>query len=136
MAMTLAQAEREYLALEAEIKRRYYLAAPDGIERWIHDTLGEFAWSKQREILRAIQTHRKVAVPSCYGPGKSWLASRLAAHWIANHPPGTARVITTATTGAQVKAILWSEIATAHARGRLPGRLNQTEWYLPVPETA
>ena len=131
--MTTAEAEAEFRALTAEIRRRYYLHHPDGPRTWIRERLGESTWSKQDEILRLLVSHRRVAVPSCYASGKSWLAARICVWWIDNHPAGEAFVVTTATTGSQVKAILWRELGRAHARGQLPGRLNQTEWWLPVP---
>jgi len=36
----------------------------------------------------------------------------------------------TAPTGSQVRAILWRYIGRAHRKGRLPGRVNQTEWWI------
>jgi hypothetical protein len=99
---------------------------------WIRERLKRFIWSKQEEIAYSIRDHRYTAVPSCYGPGKSYIAASLAAYWIDVYPPGKATVITTATTGAQVKSILWHEISLAHAEGKLPGRLNQTEWWREV----
>ena len=72
--------------------------------------------------------------PSCHDSGKSFIAARIAAWWLASRPIGEAFVVTTAPTLTQVRAILWREIARAHRAGRLPGRLNQTEWYMPVGE--
>jgi len=97
---------------------------------FITERLGEHLWSKQVEIAEAVRDHRRVAVHSCFESGKSWLAARLVAWWIAVHAHGDAFVVTTATTGAQVRAILWREIRRAHVRGRLAGQLNQTEWWL------
>lgn len=64
----------------------------------------------------------------------SYVAARAAAWWLATHPLGDAYVITTAPTLRQVKAILWREIGRAHAKGKLFGRLNQTEWWAFMPE--
>jgi hypothetical protein len=97
---------------------------------WIEATLGEHVWSKQREIAEAVRDHRKVAVPSCHEAGKSWLASRIVAWWLSVHKPGEAFVVTTAPTTPQVRAILWREINRAHRKGALPGRTNQTEWWI------
>lgn len=102
---------------------------------WAREKLGEHLWSKQVEIAASVRDHRLTAVQSCHGVGKSWTASRLTAWWLDIHPPGEARVVTTAPTGDQVKAILWSEInaafALAQARGNpLPGRINETDWKL------
>lgn len=102
-------------------------------EAWVRERLGEHLWSKQVEILASIRDNPATAVKSCHGIGKSFIASRAAAWWVDSHPPGTARVITTAPTSDQVKAILWSEINgaanKAADRGNpLPGTVNATEW--------
>jgi hypothetical protein len=104
---------------------------------WVRGELDEHPWSVQRKILRSVVENRRTAVPSAHGTGKSYTASRIAAYWIASHPVGEAFVVTTAPTGAQVKGILWRELARAHSRGALPGRLSipkgeggQAEWYI------
>ena len=107
-------------------RKRY----PDDPVGFIRERLGEFLWSKQVEIVEAVPRHRRVAVQSCHGVGKSWLAARIVVWWISEHGAGDAFVVTTARTGAQVKAILWREIGRAHTKARLPGRLNQTEWWM------
>lgn len=97
---------------------------------WVQDRLRWMVWSKQAEIMQSILNNRRTAVRSAHGVGKSHCASLIAAWWLDTHPPGTAFVVTTAPTGAQVKAILWRYIRKAHRRGRLTGRLNQTEWHI------
>jgi hypothetical protein len=97
---------------------------------WVSYQLGDHVWSKQREILESVRDNRRTAVQSCHSSGKSWVAARIVAWWLSCHPPGEARVVTSAPTGDQVKAILWHEIGRAHALGKLPGRLNQTEWWM------
>ncbi len=97
---------------------------------WVVDRLGEFLWSKQREVGRSVVEHRRTAVPSCHETGKSFNASRLASWWIDIHPPGTATVVTTAPTFMQVRGILWKEIKRAHRKGSLAGHCNQTEWWI------
>lgn len=100
---------------------------------WVREVLGEFLWSRQREILRALQTHRKVAVKACHESSKSFTAARAGTWWIAGHPPGEARIVTTAPSGPQVSSILWAEIEKAHRRGGLPGRItlgNTPRWMI------
>jgi hypothetical protein len=92
--------------------------------------LGDHLWSKQREIVEAVATHRRVAVQSCHDIGKSFCAATAVAWWLSCWPPGEAFVVTTAPTFPQVKFILWKEIARAHRKGRLPGRTNQVEWWI------
>ncbi|MCX5285683.1 hypothetical protein [Streptomyces sp. NBC_00198] len=120
-----AEAEREQLAVQ-------YVTEP-GL--WASDKLGEHLWSKQIEIAESVRDNRLTAVHSCHGSGKSFQASRLVCWWLDTHPPGEARVVTTAPTGDQVKAILWSEIngawVKAGARGEhFIGRVNETDWKL------
>lgn len=98
--------------------------------RWVKDKLREHIWSKQVAIMEAVRDSRHTAVHSCHESGKSFIASRIVAWWLDSHPPGTAFAVTTAPTGAQVRAILWREINRAHAKGKLMGRCNQTEWWL------
>lgn len=102
---------------------------------WAADKLGEHFWSKQVAIAESVRDNRQTAVQSCHGTGKSFTVSRLTAWWLDIHPPGEARVVTTAPTGDQVKAILWSEIngafVKAQTRGNpFLGRVNETEWKL------
>jgi hypothetical protein len=49
---------------------------------WVRDRLGEFLWSKQREILEALVRHRYVAVKSAYDTGKVHGASWAVAWWL------------------------------------------------------
>lgn len=114
--------------LEAELPPpKHYPTDPVG---FITEKLRESMWSKQAEIVEAVSIHRRTAVQSCHGIGKSWTAAQLVAWWLTEHEPGEAFVVTTAPSGPQVRAILWREIGRAHAKGRLPGRTTQTEWWM------
>ena len=96
---------------------------------WVRDRIGGHLWSKQREIAEAIDRYPRVAVKACHGPGKSWTAAQIVAHWIDTHPPGDAFAVTSAPTDPQVKAILWREITKAHKAGDLPGRVTlDAQW--------
>jgi hypothetical protein len=105
---------------------------------WARDVVKTETYSKQREIMRAVEMEiPKIAVPSCHSAGKSKTASLVAARWLARWPPGTARVVTTAPTFHQVRAILWNEINALHSKAvdehgnkLLPGRITQTEWWI------
>jgi hypothetical protein len=117
------------LSSQKEAGARYarYVDDPVG---FVREVLGEELWSKQREIAESVRDHRHVAVRSAHDTGKSFVASRLAAWWLSVHAPGDAFVVTTAPTFAQVRAILWREINRAHRKGKLVGRVNQTEWWI------
>lgn len=118
---------REAHSGDEDESRQGWLRDPTG---WILQRLREPIWSKQREIAESIRDHRRTAVKASYDVGKSFLAARICAWWLSTHNPGEAFVVTTAASFAQVRAILWREINRAYVRGSLPGRVNQTEWWL------
>lgn len=98
---------------------------------WAREHLGVYLWSAQRSIMRSVVEHRKTAVQSCHGIGKSFIAAATAAWWIEGHPPGEALVVTTAPSGDQVRLILWGEIRAMQERGGLPGTITRgriPEW--------
>lgn len=98
--------------------------------RWVRERVGGDPWSRQRVILESVRDHPRTAVHSCHSTGKSWTAAQCVAWWIDVHPAGTALAVTTAPTGAQVKGVLWRYINRLHESNGLPGRVNQTEWYV------
>lgn len=92
---------------------------------------GDHLWTAQQAICSSVVAHTRTAVQSCHGIGKSFISARLALWWIDSHPPGTAIVVTSAPTYAQVHAILWEEIRKGHRRAKLPGHvLKSDEWQL------
>ncbi|MFM9629377.1 terminase large subunit domain-containing protein [Streptomyces galilaeus] len=130
-ALAVAAGRLEDQAEESAVAEQY--ADDPGL--WARDKLGVHLWSKQVQIAESVRDNRQSAVQSCHGIGKSFLAAQLVAWWLDIHPPGEARVVTTAPTGDQVKAILWSEIngafSKAESRGRpFLGRINETDWKL------
>jgi hypothetical protein len=86
----LAQAKTNMLAME---KREAY---KHDIALWAKDRLGIHLWSKQVEIANAIVSHKKVAVKSCHGSGKSYFASILVAWWVDTRYGTEAVVVSTA----------------------------------------
>jgi hypothetical protein len=90
---------------------------------WCEDILGEEMWSRQMDLMDAVADHRYVAVKSAHSTGKSWTGGRLTAWWLEVHPEGSAFVVTSAPTQPQVEAVLWREIARAHTKGKLHGRI-------------
>lgn len=129
--------EAEELTLMDRLARRFEAPRvhPDPV-RWAEDVVDAELYSKQREILRLIEFVPKLAVPSCHSSGKTRTAALAAARFLAKYPPGTARVVTTAPSGGQVRGVIWNEInaifdhANEKRRGALPGRVNQTEWWI------
>jgi phage terminase large subunit len=80
-------------------------------------------WSKQRAILESVRDHQRTAVRSCHGPGKTATAARAVLWFLAVYPGS--RIITTAPTTAQLRDVLWREIAQGHrdAKGFIGGEL-------------
>ena len=113
--------------LDAEITNPWARFENDPVG-FVEEGLGETLWSKQREILESIRDNKRTTVPACHAPGKSHLAARAVAWWIAVHPPGTAIAITTATTFKQVRNIMWAQIRRVHMAHNLPGEILTTEW--------
>ena len=70
--------------------------------------LGAKPWEKQEEILDAVQVHNRVAVRSCNGSGKTFIAAHAVLWWLMCFPDSL--VITTAPTEHQVRDVLWREI--------------------------
>lgn len=97
---------------------------------WIQKTLDITLWSKQRQIVEALQKNKKVAVQSGHGIGKSMTASVAAVHWVATHPPEETLVVTTAPSRHQVSAILWEEIRKLHRKGKLAGEVQRSDRWL------
>jgi hypothetical protein len=117
-------------AVESATRNDHYRTDP---KAWVHDRLNGFLWSRQADIAQSVVTNRRTAVQACHGVGKTQLAAFLATWWLDVHPPGEAFVVTTAPTGAQVRAILWRYIGRAVATlGRPDLRTNQTEAHLGV----
>ena len=71
-------------------------------------------WGKQAQILRSIKRNRRVAVRSCNGSGKTFVAACAVIWWLMAHPNDPAMVVTTAPTQHQVRDLLWREIRTLY----------------------
>lgn len=100
---------------------------------WVHDKADEYLWAQQRAVIESVRDNRYTAVPSCHDSGKSYVASRAIAWWMESHPVGSAFVVSTAPTAAQVSAILWRELNKVHGRAGLRGRINRAgypQWYI------
>ncbi len=96
---------------------------------WVSDRLGEFLWSKQREILEAVVRHRYVAIKSAHDTGKSHSASRAVAWWL------DTREDPFATTTAPDDKTGSRDLVAIHRAGsserQPPGRITlDDEWYM------
>lgn len=99
---------------------------------WVRSNEEE-VWSQQEAILESVKHNRYTAVHSAHDLGKSFIASRIIAWWIATHPPGSAFVVSTAPSAAQVSAIMWREVTKIHRKAGLVGQINRAgypQWFI------
>lgn len=104
-------------------RMRSYRTRP---EQFARDVLGSRWWSRQREVGRLVARHRRIAVKSANGVGKTYLAADLALWFLYTHRPSI--VLTTAPTWRQVRHLLWEEIRRRFraVQPPLPGKLLHT----------
>ncbi len=83
---------------------------------FVRERLGCEPWTKQAAILEAVRDHERVAVRSCNGSGKTFIAAHVVIWWLMCNSRATA--VTTAPTDRQVRRLLWREIASIHHANR------------------
>ncbi len=96
--------------------------------RFASDTLGVRLWSKQEEVLRAVERERRVAVKSGNGLGKDFTAAVAVLWYVHAHDPAIA--LSTAPTFRQVRHVLWRQIHRLYrnASDTLGGTMLDTRW--------
>lgn len=128
MTATLPEAPRSKYEVAADIVDPPNLRYRRDPVAWAEERAGLELWSKQREILYSLRDNPNTAVKSMHSAGKSFACAVATCWWIDVHPPGLARVITTAPTSSQVDAVLWFEIGRLHRRLGLIGDCKIREW--------
>lgn len=101
---------------------------------FVEECLGVSLWEKQKDVLRAMVDHRRIAVKSGHGTGKTFVTACGVLWWLYSRQ---GLVITTAPTWEHVEGVLWREINANANRApvRLPGEAFLTErrvspeWY-------
>lgn len=95
--------------LEAFIARYGPAAGADGSERYFTEVLGVTLDDWQRDVARAVgDEHRQIAIASCHGPGKTFVAAGCITRWLATHFP--LKVAITAPTKGQLEDALMAEV--------------------------
>ncbi len=104
---------------------------------WVRNVLRARPWGKQAEVLEAVRDHPRVAVRSCHGAGKSFIAGQVILWFTYSFSPSI--VLSTAPTWRQVEKLVWKEVRASYARaGCLGGNLLpkrpelqivQDQWY-------
>jgi hypothetical protein len=115
------------MLLDAEMVNPWAQYEGDPI-RFITEGVGESLWSKQKEICQSVIDNQRTAVAACHAPGKSHLAARLVAWWVASNAPGTGMAITIAPTHRQVRNIIWPHIRRVANLIHLPGEVLTQTW--------
>ena len=113
-------------AADVEAGTPYYLWSDDPVG-FVEDVLGETLWSLPKQIMRAVATTKRVAVPSCYGSSKTWSAARMALWKAFTGPVGPTLIVTIAPRWSQVYRQMWPEIRKAHAKAGLPGHVDMAQ---------
>lgn len=105
------------------LRFKYYENDPDGFAK---EVLGVTLWSKQLEILEATRNHRRVAVKSGHGVGKTFSMAVLILWWLYARQ---GLVVSTAPSKEHVEQVLWREVRmlAANAKLNLPGEQFLTE---------
>jgi len=111
--------------IKTKIKAKSQLSEIDLIKKaqaeplwWMSECCGWYLWEKQQEIVQALITHDRVAVPAAFGVGKTFLAGRIVPYWLNTRPKSI--IVTTAPTARQVKDLLWAEIKDAYQTTKMP----------------
>jgi phage terminase large subunit len=104
-------------------RERYVAWATTDPVGWASKVLGADYSPIQAEMATAVRDHEQVAVRSCHASGKTWLAGRLALHWVAADSGSIA--ILTGPTFRQVQENSWAELVSAYrpVAGLLSGRM-------------
>jgi len=119
-AMRAASAELEQAALNERYKT--------DIALWAKDKLGYTLWSKQVQIAEALLKHKRVAVKSGHGVGKSFTASIIIAWWVDTRRDLDSIAVTTAPTQPQL-GIIWEYLRDHKLKGKLLGDISlDNEW--------
>ena len=99
------------------LNKRYY----NDPVLWAKEVLGVHLWSKQRDICYAVRDHKRVAVRSSNGVGKTHVCGVIAAWWIATRyleDPHQTIVVATAPSFPQIKTNLFHELNVEMSRSK------------------
>jgi hypothetical protein len=98
----------------------------DSFGKWLQEKCGAYLNPAQEMINDSIVRNRYTAVPSCHSAGKSFLSAAKVGHFIDSHAIGSAFVVSTAPTSAQIESVLWRELGRIHAKANLRGRITRS----------
>jgi hypothetical protein len=97
-------------------------------EGWVTGRLNETLWSKQRDVALSVRDNKYTAVPACFNSGKSWLASRIIAHWVEANAGLGGWALATAPSWSQASGTLWRYVRKLHESAGLRGVIDGNAW--------
>lgn len=121
-----AEMQQVLIAADRELGTPYGIWRDDPVG-FIEDVLQETIWSVPKQIMRAVASNKRVAVPSCFGSSKTWSSARIVLWRVLTQPVGPALVVTIAPKWSHVHRNLWPEIRGTHSRARLPGQVDMSQ---------
>ena len=108
----IEERDRTQTATDKQITEDQLISLQKDPVKFVKDGLNARLWTKQEEILGAVRDDTRVAVRSCNGSGKTFIAAHAVLWWLKCFPDSI--VITTAPTEHQVRDVLWREIRRAY----------------------
>ena len=107
-----------------EVRYPQYRDDPAGFVENVLGAAGK-PYSKQRDMLNAVASSRRVSVVGANGCGKGWALARLILWWVETR--AQAKVVVLSSTQRQVRDILWQELAAVcdAAGDALSGKLTK-----------
>lgn len=91
---------------------------------FIENILGWKPWAKQREIIEAFRTERRITIKSGHGVGKTKLMAGLILQYLFTRPD--TMVVTTAPSWTLVETVLWGQIRSQYHNALCPEVLGGT----------
>lgn len=108
----IEERDRTHTATDKQITEEQRKQWQEDPVKFVKDELHAKLWKKQVEILKDVRDNTRVAVRSCNGSGKTFIAAHAVLWWLTCFPDSI--VITTAPTEHQVRDVLWREIRRAY----------------------
>lgn len=106
-------------AAQLQAEKEGQVVIKDDPVRWVNETLKQFPWPKQAEIIESVFANKRTAVKSGHGVGKTMGMAMAALCFYYAFPDSL--VITTGPSHRQVELVMWGYIRNFHMNAHLPG---------------
>jgi len=112
------------MGIDKEDLRAILEQCRDDPQFFIENILGWKPWGKQREIIEAFRTERRITIKSGHGVGKTKLMAGLILQYLFTRPD--TMVVTTAPSWTLVETVLWGQIRSQYHNALCPEVLGGT----------